>query len=426
MAAELEANQRQNAALLATLEERVAERTRALEQEVRQRQKAQAELQQAQKMEAIGQLTGGIAHDFNNLLTAVLGNLEMSRSSVVDARGQRLIEGAIRAAERGAVLTQRLLAFGRRQHLAPEPLDLPALLEGVRDLLSRSIGPAIRLELSVQPDIWPARADRNQLELAVLNLVLNARDAMPLGGVITIAASNRRAEAGDELQPGDYVVIGVIDTGTGMPVKVAARAFEPFFTTKDAGKGSGLGLSMVQGFAAQSGGKVALRSAPGHGTTVEIWLPRAQAGRLVAEAAASAGAATSDGSGRVLVCDDDADVRELVIESLSEAGYEIAAANGGAAALRLIERGERFDAVIIDFAMPEMDGFAVARAIRRLLPDIPLLLITGYIELGADSPDGLALPILKKPFKPAELAARLAELIRGAPRKVVPLRPRQR
>ena len=276
MAAALAANQQENAALLADLERRVAERTRALEQEVEERRKAEDALVQAQKMEAIGQLTGGIAHDFNNLLTAVIGNLELARDRMAggEVRLAPLIGGALRAAERGARLTQGLLAFARRQHLAPEALDPAALIDGVRDLLSRSIGPEIRLGIAVGPAAWPVRADRNQLELALLNLVVNARDAMPFGGSIVISAHNRTLEAADDALPrGDYVVIEVADTGAGMSEEVAAHVFEPFFTTKETGKGSGLGLSMVQGFAVQSGGTVRLRSAPGEGTTVEIRVP---------------------------------------------------------------------------------------------------------------------------------------------------------
>jgi signal transduction histidine kinase/CheY-like chemotaxis protein len=446
MAAALAAKQQENAALLVTLEHRVIERTRALEQEIEERRKAEDALVQAQKMEAIGQLTGGIAHDFNNLLTAVIGNLELARNQVAggqiaggplagaEGRLAAFIGGAARAAERGATLTQRLLAFARRQHLAPEALDVAALVDGVRDLLAHSIGPAIRLGVSVEPGTWPVRADRNQLELALLNLVVNARDAMPLGGSIVIAAQNRtqtsaggRDDAADEaLVPGDYVAIEVTDSGTGMTEEVALHVFEPFFTTKETGKGSGLGLSMVQGFAVQSGGTVRLRSAPGEGTTVEMWLPRARVAEAVPEGTAPAAAGPT--TGRLLVCDDDPDVRELLAKTLAAAGYSVVEAGGAAAAIRIVEQEARFDAAVIDYAMPEMNGAAVAEAIRRLRPSLPVLLVTGYID--ADAADGgpARLPVLHKPFKPAELVARIAELVGPAaprPATIVRLRPGQ-
>jgi signal transduction histidine kinase len=429
MAAELAAKQQENAALLVNLEQRVAERTRALEQEVEERRKAEDALVQAQKMEAIGQLTGGIAHDFNNLLTAVIGNLELARDRVAGGEGRltTLIGGALRAAERGARLTQGLLAFARRQHLAPEALDPAALVDGVRDLLSHSIGPEIRLGVAVGPAAWPVRADRNQLELALLNLVVNARDAMPFGGSIVIAVHNRTLEARDDALPrGDYVVIQVADTGTGMSEEVAAHVFEPFFTTKETGKGSGLGLSMVQGFAVQSGGTVRLRSAPGEGTTVEIWLPRAPAAEAAREEAPPAAAGRS--TGRLLVCDDDPDVRELVAKSLTAAGYSVVETSSGAAAIRIAEQDRRFDAAIIDYAMPEMNGTAVAEALHRAHPGLPVLLVTGYVEAEAAAGGPANHPVLRKPFKPAELVARVAELIgRAASRSaaIVRLRPGQ-
>jgi signal transduction histidine kinase len=270
------------------LERRVAERTRQLEAEVAEREQAQRLLQQAQRMEVIGRLAGGVAHDFNNLLTAMIGNLELAALRSRDRPAvTRLLGSALRAAERGAGLTQRLLAFGRQQYLRLQPVDVMVLLAGMTDLLARSVGASVALRLAAEGELWPARADAGQLELVLLNLALNARDAMPDGGTLSIVASNETvsecAAHAARLEAGDYVRIALRDSGAGIDAATLARVMDPFFTTKPAGKGSGLGLSMAQGVAAQSGGGLAIESQPGRGTTVTVWLPRADAAPAGAE-----------------------------------------------------------------------------------------------------------------------------------------------
>jgi signal transduction histidine kinase len=248
-----------------------------LQSEIAERQATEAALRQAQKLEAVGQLTGGIAHDFNNLLTVVIGNLTLAVGRVRETADiVPLLDGALQAAERGVALIQRLLAFARRQHLDARSVDLRDLVASIEEMLRRTLGARIRLSIAVDANVAPARVDANQLELAILNLTINARDAMPAGGSLRIGLDNRRTDRGSppELLPGDYVVVSISDTGTGMDEGTLARAFDPFFTTKDIGSGSGLGLPMVQGFAAQSGGAVQIRSSPGKGTTVELWLPQ--------------------------------------------------------------------------------------------------------------------------------------------------------
>ena len=285
----------------------------------------EAQLRQAQKMEAIGQLTGGIAHDFNNLLTAVTGNLELLQRRTSDERALRYVETALRAAQRGGTLTQQLLAYARQQHLSPRPIDVNAVLQGMEELLQRSLGGLVQVAMELDPALWPGRADPTQLESMVLNLAINARDAMPEGGTLRIATRNlaaARAGMAPELEAGDYAVIAVIDAGTGMSRAVQERAFEPFFTTKEIGKGSGLGLAQVFGLARQFGGTARLLSAPGRGTTVEIFLPRA---RFPEAAGAEGGVDTTalHGSGVALVVDDETDVRAVAAGFLSEAGYTV-------------------------------------------------------------------------------------------------------
>lgn len=400
----------------AELERRVAERTRQFEAEVREREAAQAQLQQAQKMEVIGQLTGGVAHDFNNLLTAIIGNLELATARSQDRPDVvRLLTGAMRSADRGAALTQRMLAFGRRQFLRFQPVAVPALLEGMSELIARTIGPSVQVCIDAAADLPPARADPNQVELVVLNLVVNARDAMPAGGSVVIATAAEQVApdvahpAG--LAPGTYVRLSVSDTGEGMDAATQARAFEPFFTTKPVGRGSGLGLPMVQGVVAQSDGAVAIQSAPGQGTTVTVWLP-------CADDAAPATVTEppprwlAEGGGRaILLVDDDADVVTFAAICLDDAGYAVRRAQSGAEALAMLKDGPQPDLLIADLGMPGMNGLQLATAARRLYPHLSIMIATGYAPEDADARGTLDLPLLRKPFKAADLLSRVAELM---------------
>ncbi len=403
----------------AELERRVAERTSQLEMEVRERVAAQAQLQQAQKMEVIGQLTGGIAHDFNNLLTAIIGNLELARSRSRDRpEVLRLLEGALRSADRGAGLTHRMLAFGRRQFLRFEPVAIPALLHGMTDLVERTIGPNIAVRVEAPEGLRPARADLNQVELVVLNLVVNARDAMPDGGTLVIAAAEERVEAGAAhpagLAPGDYVCIAVTDTGRGMDAATQTRAFEPFYTTKPVGQGSGLGLSMVLGVAAQFEGGASLRSAPGEGTTVSVWFPCADA--VPAVAAPPEPAPAGGGAGRqVLVVDDDPDVADFATVCLAEGGYSVGSVSSGAEALALLQSRPPPDLLVADLGMPGMNGLQLAAAARRLHPHLRILIATGYAQEDTDRRGIQDLPVLAKPFKAAELLARVGAMTANGP-----------
>ena len=367
--------------------------------------RVEAQLRQAQKMEAIGQLTGGIAHDFNNLLTAVIGNLELLQSRLSDQRSRSLAEAALRSALRGGQLTQQLLAYARRQNLSPRPVDVNAVIAGMGELLQRSLGGLVQVVIDLAPDAWPATSDPTQLELVVLNLAINARDAMPAGGQLRIATENvDRQEAARlaVLDPGDYVRIAVIDTGIGMTSDVLEHALEPFFTTKPIGKGSGLGLAQVYGVATQFGGTVRLASEPGAGTTVEVFLPRA------ATAAASPGASEQhvtylpSGAGTVLVVDDDPDVRAIAAIFLREAGYSVREAASGAEARDILAAGP-ICLALVDYAMPIMSGFEFARLARSIQPDLPVIYVTGAADTqGRDRahPDD---PIVMKPYTRAAL-----------------------
>jgi signal transduction histidine kinase len=386
-----------------------------LASEVVERRATENRLHQAQKMEAMGQLTGGIAHDFNNLLTSVIGHLDLAqRRAGDDPRLAALLESAELAAQRGATLTQRLLAFARRQHLEPRSVDVPLVVKGVEKLLQQTIGPAIRLVIEAEEGLWPARIDPHQLELAILNLALNARDAMPGGGTLRIKTAAWRAERGGlpELSSGDYVVVSVSDSGTGMDPETLARAFEPFFTTKDVGRGSGLGLPMVQGFAAQSGGAVQIDSAPGKGTTAELWLPRAETAAAERDAAKPA-AAKQGAPARILVCDDDKGVREFVGTALRDSGHTVWEADGPSAALRILEDEQPIDLLLVDYAMPEMNGAAVIEQARDRQPGLKLLMMTGDAE-ALHSIDAGEVPLLPKPFKIAQLNERVRESLIGA------------
>ncbi len=410
------------------LTRRVAERTTQLEREVREREQAQSRLQQSQKMEVIGQLTGGVAHDFNNLLTAIIGNLEMARRrSTADPTMTRLLTNATRAADRGAALTQRMLAFGRRQYLSLAPIPAADLLAGMEDLLARTIDATIRVELDLPDDLWWIRGDRNQIELMVLNLAINARDAMPHGGSLVIAARNFTLATGPHqanLHPGDYVALSLADTGAGMDAATLTRALDPFFTTKPVGKGSGLGLSMAQGIAAQSGGGLTLESALGRGTTVRVWLPRAEPSAAPAGAVTPA-ATVADPRARagmvILVVEDDPEVADFAQQCLVDEGFSVLRADSGRGALAVIEAAPRLDLMVADLAMPGMNGLQLAHEARLLLPRLPVLLATGYAD--ADSFDGgqAGLPILEKPFKAAQLVAAVTALLpRPAPAQTGP------
>jgi signal transduction histidine kinase/CheY-like chemotaxis protein len=380
--------------------------------EVKERENAQAQLLQSQKMESIGKLTGGVAHDFNNLLTVVLGNIDLAQALVRDDRMGTLLQGALDAGERAVTLTKRLLAFARQQDLQPMPVDVRLLISTMEDLLIRTLGPAIRLSVSVEPGIWPAHIDRNQIELVILNLAINARDAMPRGGSIDISLSNRRFTRGApaELSAGDYVMLAISDSGEGMDEATLARAFEPFFTTKEVGKGTGLGLSMVHGTIVQSGGAVRIRSKPAHGTVVELWLPRSRETKMEAQIA-EATSASEQGYGTILVCDDDPSVRQFITEALQKSGYRSIAAADGPSALAILDADTPLDLLLIDFAMPGMDGAMVARLTQQRRPGLPILMITGYADREASETKDFGVPVLRKPFKRAQLAARIAELL---------------
>jgi signal transduction histidine kinase/CheY-like chemotaxis protein len=385
-----------------------------LEREIAQRRVAEDKLRQTHKMEAIGQLTGGIAHDFNNLLTAIVGHLEMAEARVVrDTRTSGLVQAALRAADRGATLTRHLLAFGRRQHLEPRPVDIDAVVDGVEKMLRQTIGPDIRLVSQVGSDLPPAWVDPNQLELAILNLALNARDAMPVGGTLRIAAESGRAETGaspPELSPGNYLIVSVSDTGAGMNPETLARAFEPFFTTKGAGRGSGLGLSIVHGFAAQSGGSVQITSSLGNGTRVDLWLPRAEGDLIKCGEPEPEASITEPSEARILVCDDEADVRAVVGAFLRNIGYFVWEAANPFLAFEILEREWPIDLLIADYAMPEMNGLALIDRAQAHHHGLRVLLMTGHPDiLHASGVSGI--PLLVKPFKGGELKRRITETL---------------
>jgi signal transduction histidine kinase len=388
--------------LNATLDSQVQARTSELAEvnrqlmiEMAQRQKAEEVLLQAQKMEAVGQLTGGLAHDFNNLLTAVVGNLDLIRSRATEPRVLRLAENAFRAAERGSKLTAQLLAFSRTQKLETSSIDINRTIEGMYEFLNQSLGANLSIRLELDPSAPVVIADGNQLEVAILNLGINARDAMPDGGTLTITT------AGD---PDDArrVLVSVIDTGTGMPPEVIARAFDPFFTTKPPGKGTGLGLSQVYGLVRQMGGDVDIASRPGEGTSVRLRLRR---GYIASEADAEAASASEAGhSERILVVDDDHDVRAIMTSFLSEIGYVVHEAENGEAALAMQKTVDPH-LMIIDFAMPGTNGAEVVTAARKAQPSLPILFVSGYADSAALEAAMGSAPFLRKPFRPAELAS---------------------
>ena len=403
-----------------SLEERVAARTAELNRthaaivnEMKQRGLIEEQLRQAQKMEAVGQLTGGVAHDFNNLLMAVLGNLQMLRKRLPpDAKLLRLVDGSIQGAERGASLTKRLLAFARRQDLSVGPVDVAELARGLDDLLVRSVGQGISIEWRLGSKLPPANADANQLELALLNLVVNARDAMPHGGAVTISLTARTVEGDGELKVGEYLVLAVTDAGIGMDRTTLERAVDPFFSTKEVGRGTGLGLSMIHGLAVQLGGALKLRSALGEGTTAELWLPAASAAQpRSAPPRDATPPGGEDKPARILAVDDDALILMSTVDMLEDLGHSVITAHSGAKALELLRDGAEIDLLITDFAMPGMSGAELARAAKALQPELPILLATGYAEL----PDGgdNAIPRLNKPYQQEQLAIEIARVLSG-------------
>jgi PAS domain S-box-containing protein len=384
-----------------TLERRVAERAEELA-------RAEEALRQSQKMEAMGQLTGGVAHDFNNLLTPIIGSLDLlSRQRAGGAREQRLVEGALQSAERAKTLVQRLLAFARRQPLQPGAVDVAELIAGMVELIDSTTGPEIRIETRLAPELAFAHADANQLEMAILNLAVNARDAMPQGETITVSAEIETVAKGhaSAVRPGRYVRVAVADTGAGMDPETLARAVEPFFSTKGVGRGTGLGLSMVHGLAAQLGGGLLLESAPGLGTTASLWLPVSDAVPASAQAPA-AEQERPDRAGRVLLVDDEPLVRASTADMLAELGYEVEEAESGAEALERI-RSRPPDIVVTDHLMPGLSGTELAAMIRASRPDLPVLIVSGYADLEGLPAD---LPRLTKPFRQADLAACIAGL----------------
>ncbi|HXS05443.1 MAG TPA: PAS domain S-box protein [Rhizomicrobium sp.] len=385
--------------------------------DVTERKKAQRELEQAQhalfqsqKMDAIGQLTGGVAHDFNNLLMAILGSLELAKKRLpADSPVAKLLDNAVQGAQRGSALTQRMLSFARRQSLNPKPVDLARLVEGMVDLLQRSIGPGVRIETDFSPGLRPVLADENQLELALLNLTVNARDASRDGGIVEINARTERVDMRHHtgLTPGSYVCLSVIDHGEGMDAETLARATEPFFTTKGVGKGTGLGLPMVHGMAEQIGGRFILKSRKGEGTTAEMWLPAAiVSAEATSPVPAETGAAPS-ATLKVLAVDDDSLVLFNTTAMLEDLGHHPLEAHSGEEALATLAEAE-VDLVITDQAMPQMSGAQLIAAIKSRWPDLPVILATGYAELpsGADR----NWEKLSKPFSETDLKQAIANL----------------
>jgi PAS domain S-box-containing protein len=371
---------------------------------------AEEALRQSQKLEAMGQLTGGVAHDFNNLLTPIIASLDMlQRRRLGDARDHRLIDGALQSAERAQGLVQRLLAFARRQPLQPSPVDVAELVQGMRELIASTCGPRTAVQVHVEDAAPPALADRNQLEMALLNLAVNARDAMPDGGRLSITVESRRIAGADEqmrLAPGAYVCISVADTGVGMDEDTLRRAAEPFFSTKGVGHGTGLGLSMVHGLAAQLGGALMLSSKPGLGTRAELWLPVAQAREAVPDRTRDADLEIP-GSGVTLLVDDDELVRASTAHMLGDLGFVVVEARAGLEALARLKELGKVDLLVTDHLMPGMTGADLARRVLEEQPQTKVLIISGYADTDAIAPD---LPRLAKPFRQSDLAQAISKI----------------
>jgi PAS domain S-box-containing protein len=422
-----------------TLEARVAEA-------VAEQQAAQESLRQAQKMEAVGQLTGGIAHDFNNLLMGIAGSLEIIASRLASGHigdARKFVEAAAASAARATALTQRLLTFARRQTIDPQPVGVNQLIDSMKDLLERTAGEQIRLEVAMAADLWPALCDSHQLENGLLNLAINARDAMPAGGVLTIATANVwlddaevaaiRRYSGDQDDaikpgagpPGAYVALSVSDTGTGMPEEVIARAFEPFFTTKPLGQGTGLGLSMLYGFARQSGGHLRIDSEIGHGTSVTLYVPRHHGAPAAAEPVTASPELPAACGETVLVVEDDALVRMLILSVLTELGYAGLEAADGSAGLAILESAARIDLLITDLGLPGLNGRQLADRARQLRPALRVLFVTGYAHEMAMSQDALesGMALINKPFALGALAGTIHAILGKAGGFSAPDRP---
>ena len=403
------------------LEVRIGARTRELAnandrlmKEIAERERAQAALTQGQKMEAIGRLTGGIAHDFNNLLHVVNMNLELISIYAKEEKVKPVVERAKSAARRGAKLTGQLLSFARSQSLSPKLTQVNRLLLGMKDLLEISAGPSVNVQLELCEDQASVVVDASQLEMAVLNLAVNSRDAMPDGGTLTISTCARRCEDdGDQLQGGEYVVVTVSDTGAGIPQQLLSKVFDPFFTTKPMGSGTGLGLSQVYGFARQSGGMALLKSELGKGTTVEMYFPAAPADAPAhSEPAVPAFVAQRVKARKILVVEDDADVRRVIVECLGLIGYSVAEAANGAEGLAAIAASKP-DLLVIDYAMPDMTGAEVISKAREMVGDLPVILATGYADMAAVERLAGKPAILRKPFDINSLGAAVACALEG-------------
>jgi len=423
--ADLFRKNKQLESLNAELERRVSERTAELalanaeleqrvEARTRESQAAMARVHEMQKLESLGQLTGGLAHDFNNLLMAIMTNLQLVlKHTPAESKHHRLLEGAIQGAERGASLTKRMLAFARRQELRPAVISMPQLVEGMVEMLQRSIGPSIHISVEARGTVWPVTADPNQLELAVLNLALNARDAMPDGGDLSIVIDNQHIDANNMqmMRPGNYVCLTVRDNGSGMDEATLQRATEPFFTTKGVGKGTGLGLSLVHGLTAQSSGGMRISSKPAQGTTVELWFPSNEQAIAPHETVQHQAVAPAVASCLVLVVDDDFLVAAGTAAMLEDQGCRVLQASSGLAGLDAIRSEPAIGLVITDHAMPDMNGVQFARLVRGLRPGLPIILATGYSNLPPS--DDFELPRLSKPYGADELVRLMGSLLIG-------------
>jgi PAS domain S-box-containing protein len=391
----------------------------ALFEDITHAKETRAQLQHVQKMEAVGQLSGGIAHDFNNLLSVIIGNLDSLLIRLTSEKEREIAKNALKGALRCAELTRQMLAFARRQELDPVQIDAGAMLRNLSVALERMLGEMVKVETNTPEDLWPCVADEDQVESALLNLAVNARDAMPEGGTLTIDASNARLDASyaarnSEVEAGDYVKFSVSDTGTGMSPELRARSMEPFFTTKDPGKGTGLGLSMVHGFAKQSGGHVKIYSEVGFGTTVNLFLPRVLGAQLAASESEESAATTNQGNETILVVDDNIEVRATACMQLTELGYRVIEAGDGKSALEILGNATTIDLVFSDVVMPGgMTGFDLARNVYRDHPEIKMLLVTGFAGavLRQHLEVGESMPMLRKPYRRDELAARVRQVL---------------